>query len=79
MPHVIVKLWPGKSEARKKKLADEIKDLSKKAGIKNANIYVNAQNLFTITSYKVGDPEIPGSVYGIPLQRIVMGGVSFDF
>ena len=24
MPHVIVKLWPGKSEQRKKKLADEI-------------------------------------------------------
>lgn len=51
----------------------------KKAGIKNASIYVNAQNLFTITSYKIGDPQIPGSVYGIPLQRTVMGGVSFDF
>lgn len=24
MPHVIVKLWPGKTEARKKRLADEI-------------------------------------------------------
>jgi 4-oxalocrotonate tautomerase len=24
MPHVIVKLWPGKSEQEKKKLADEI-------------------------------------------------------
>jgi len=24
MPHVIVKLWPGKSEQQKKKLADEI-------------------------------------------------------
>lgn len=24
MPHVIVKLWPGKSELKKKKLADEI-------------------------------------------------------
>lgn len=24
MPHVIVKLWPGKSEQKKKKLADEI-------------------------------------------------------
>ena len=24
MPHVIVKLWPGQSEQRKKKLADEI-------------------------------------------------------
>ncbi len=24
MPHVIVKLWPGKSEAQKQRLADEI-------------------------------------------------------
>jgi 4-oxalocrotonate tautomerase len=24
MPHVIVKLWPGKSEKQKKRLADEI-------------------------------------------------------
>ena len=24
MPHVIVKLWPGKSEQQKEKLADEI-------------------------------------------------------
>jgi hypothetical protein len=24
MPHVIVKLWPGKSEAQKKRLADKI-------------------------------------------------------
>jgi 4-oxalocrotonate tautomerase len=25
MPHVIVKLWPGKSEQQKKKLADEVR------------------------------------------------------
>ena len=30
MPHVIVKLWPGKSELQKQRLADEItKDLMK--------------------------------------------------
>jgi len=51
----------------------------KKAGIRNAMVYVNAQNLFTITGYKVGDPELPGSVYGIPLQRIIAGGLSLDF
>jgi 4-oxalocrotonate tautomerase len=27
MPHVIVKLWPGKSEQQKKKLADEITEV----------------------------------------------------
>jgi 4-oxalocrotonate tautomerase len=30
MPHVVVKLWPGKSEEQKMRLADEIgKDLTK--------------------------------------------------
>jgi len=51
----------------------------KKIGVKNASVYINAQNLFTITSYKVGDPEMPGTVYGIPLQRTIMGGISLDF
>lgn len=51
----------------------------KKAGMKRAMFYVNAQNLLTITSYKMGDPETPGSLYGIPLQRIIVGGISLDF
>lgn len=51
----------------------------KKAGIKNCSINVNAQNLFTITNYKFGDPETPGSFIGIPLQRIVTGGLTLDF
>ncbi len=51
----------------------------KKMGVKNCNIYMNAQNLFTITNYKFGDPETPGSFINIPLQRIITGGVSLDF
>jgi len=51
----------------------------KKVHMKGATVYVNAQNLFTITSYKVGDPETPGFVYGVPLQRTIAGGVSFNF
>jgi TonB-linked SusC/RagA family outer membrane protein len=54
-------------------------DRLKKIGLKGCNIYVNAQNLFTITGYKVGDPETPGSLYAVPLQRTVVGGLSFDF
>ena len=50
----------------------------KKVGLKNCSIYVNAQNLLTITNYKFGDPEMPGSVYGLPLQRIITGGLSID-
>jgi len=51
----------------------------KKAGLKGASVYVNAQNLLTITSYKGADPETPGFVYGIPLQRIIAGGLSLNF
>ncbi len=51
----------------------------KKAGMKNASIYVNAQNLFIITPYKIGDPEVPGDLYSFPLQRTVMGGISLGF
>ena len=51
----------------------------KKIGVKGCNIYVNAQNIFTITGYKFGDPETPGSLYAIPIQRTVVGGLSLDF
>ncbi|HTI10355.1 MAG TPA: SusC/RagA family TonB-linked outer membrane protein [Puia sp.] len=51
----------------------------KKAGVKNCSIYVNAQNLFTFTNYKFGDPETPGSFVSIPLQRIITGGLTLDF
>jgi len=51
----------------------------KKVGMKAANIYVNAQNLLTFTNYKFGDPEMPGALYTIPVQRIIAGGVSIDF
>ena len=27
MPHVIVKMWPGKSESQKKKLAEEVTNI----------------------------------------------------
>ena len=51
----------------------------RRIGVKNCSINVNAQNLFTITNYKFGDPETPGSFISIPLQRIITGGVTFDF
>lgn len=52
--------------------------LSKYMGVKNFRLYVNAQNLFTITNYKLGDPEQPGTLYTIPLQRNIVGGLSFN-
>ncbi len=51
----------------------------KKVNIKNASLFINAQNLFTITNYKFGDPEQPGSFTTFPLQRIVAFGLNLKF
>lgn len=50
-----------------------------RAGVKNLRIFVNAQNLLTITGYEVGDPESAGSLYVLPLQRTIAFGLSFNF
>lgn len=50
-----------------------------KVNIKNASIFINAQNLFTITNYKFGDPEQPGSFIEFPLQRIIAFGLNLKF
>lgn len=52
---------------------------TRKAGIQDAKININAQNLFTITPYKVLDPEEPGQLYGFPMQKTVVAGVSLTF
>jgi TonB-linked SusC/RagA family outer membrane protein len=52
---------------------------TRKAGITNCRLYCNAQNLFTITGYKVADPEMAGTLYAIPLQRNVVAGISVNF
>ena len=53
--------------------------VAKKLYLHDARIYVNAQNLLTITNYKVGDPETFGDLTGFPLQRIVAFGLSLNF
>ena len=52
--------------------------VAKKLYLHDARIYVNAQNLLTITNYKVGDPETFGNLTGFPLQRIVAFGLSLN-
>ncbi len=47
--------------------------------MQHVSLYMNAQNLLTITGYKVGDPELPGNLFSIPMQRTVAGGINFDF
>jgi len=51
----------------------------KKVHIQGARIYLNAQNLLTITNYKVGDPEEPGNYTVFPVQRIIAFGLNLHF
>lgn len=53
--------------------------LVNKVHIKGASVFVNAQNLFTFTNYKVGDPEQPGSFTAVPVQRVVAFGLNLKF
>jgi TonB-dependent starch-binding outer membrane protein SusC len=51
----------------------------KKAHIQSCRIYVNAQNLLTITDYKVADPEVYANYAAVPLQRTIVCGLNFNF
>lgn len=59
-------------------------DVLKKASISRLRLYVQAENLFTITGYTGYDPEIGGGVYGIdkgfyPQARTIIGGLQLQF
>ncbi|MBS1563407.1 MAG: TonB-dependent receptor, partial [Bacteroidetes bacterium] len=51
----------------------------KKMHLRDLRIYANAQNLFTVTNYKVGDPEQFGDLAALPLQRTIVFGLNFNF
>ena len=51
----------------------------KRAHIHSCNIFVNAQNLLTVTDYKVTDPEQFNDYTAVPLQRTVVFGLNFNF
>lgn len=51
----------------------------KKAHIQNAKIYLNGQNLLTITSWKVADPEQFANYTAFPIQRTMACGLNFNF
>ncbi|MBN9385824.1 MAG: SusC/RagA family TonB-linked outer membrane protein [Chitinophagaceae bacterium] len=53
--------------------------LLKKWHVKDCRVYANAQNLLTITNYKVTDPEQFNDFGLFPIQRIVACGLSFNF
>jgi TonB-dependent starch-binding outer membrane protein SusC len=47
-----------------------------KIKMESCKIYLNAQNLFTITNYKGIDPETQ-SFYGVPVMRTIVAGIQF--
>jgi TonB-linked SusC/RagA family outer membrane protein len=49
----------------------------KKLGISDAKFYVNGQNLFLITNYKVGDPELT-EIFSFPIQRTINFGLTVN-
>jgi TonB-linked SusC/RagA family outer membrane protein len=54
-------------------------DLVKHLHIHDAKIYCNAQNLLTLTDYKVSDPELFSDFTAFPVQRIVAFGLNCNF
>ncbi len=71
MPHIIVKLWPGKSEDQKQRLADEIvKDFVELFGYKDESLSVAIEEIPQKDwAEKVYKPEIvnhPEKLYKKP-------------
>lgn len=57
-------------------------EISERAGISSARIYLSGQNLFTITNYQGFDPEVPtnGIDFNVyPVTRTVSVGVNIGF
>jgi len=53
-------------------------DVLKKVKMNSCKVFVNAQNLLTITKYKGNDPETQ-YYYGTPPMRTIAGGINFNF
>jgi len=49
-----------------------------KIKVQSCRIYCHVQNLFTLTDYKIGDPETQ-SIYGVPPMKTVTAGLQFTF
>ena len=49
-----------------------------KLHLRDCRLYVNAQNLFTLTNYKVSDPELFNDFTSFPIQRVVAFGLNLN-
>ena len=50
---------------------------SQKLGISDGKLYVNGQNLFLLTNYEVGDPELT-DIFSFPIQRTINFGLTIN-
>jgi TonB-linked SusC/RagA family outer membrane protein len=55
------------------------KSLMKRLGLSNARFYLNGNNLFVISSFKLWDPEMGNNGLAYPLQRVYNVGVNLSF
>jgi len=51
----------------------------KKIGMSSIRVYLNATNLFSISSFKLWDPEMGASGLGYPVQKVYNVGVKVSF
>jgi hypothetical protein len=51
--------------------------LCSRIGVADARIFANGQNLFLLTGYKVGDPEL-NNIFSFPMQRTVAFGLNIN-
>lgn len=55
-----------------------VSEWAQSLGIMNARLFIQGQNLITLSTYKGSDPEFPGS-FSLPPLRSVIGGVHLTF
>jgi hypothetical protein len=55
------------------------KRILNRVGISGARFYLQGQNLFTFSPFKLWDPELASSTTNYPTTRIVSLGLSFGF
>ncbi|MDP4116370.1 MAG: SusC/RagA family TonB-linked outer membrane protein, partial [Bacteroidota bacterium] len=51
----------------------------KRLGMSSVRLYINATNLFSISSFKLWDPEMGASGLGYPVQRVYNVGAKVSF
>lgn len=55
------------------------KRLMSRLSLSNARVYINSNNIFTFSKFKIWDVEMAGNGLGYPIQRITNIGITFSF